>query len=243
MFIQPLNLLLSFPLTVNILGLTVININPPPSTINLMIPTILSYRVLNILRVLKTIPFVQLLHLQRICQDDDDFLEKSFEMLIFFFLAVVLFLIIFSTRISIMYHSLPERRHSWEISTQRPRKINWYYIWSSLSSSKEYFYSSIFASSVWILPLVLLSLRILCKWFSPRPEYWRFLFHSHLPSSTSTIRGTILCNYHNCKSVPFILQTTFISFPPCAFHIKNSLTCISRNIIYTIIVCKRCGIK
>lgn len=42
--------------------------------------------------------------------------------------------------------------------------------------------------------------------------------------------------------LPFMLQTTLISFPQDTFHIRNSFKCISMNVIYTII-CKRCGVK
>lgn len=55
-------------------------------------------------------------------------------------------------------------------------------------------------------------------------------------------RGTVPCHRPVCLTCPYVFRTHFITFPKDTFVVRESFSCVSRNIIY-VIVCSRCNMQ
>ncbi|XP_072435478.1 uncharacterized protein [Chiloscyllium punctatum] len=68
-----------------------------------------------------------------------------------------------------------------------------------------------------------------------------YLVRSMPPYSPPSHPGTFPCHRRNCKTCAHTFSLTSIQGPTGAFHIHQSFTCTSTNIIYCI-CCSRCGL-
>ena len=185
-----------------------------------------------------SLPFSQLLRLRRLCQDDVDFQVQAHKMLDFF----------------------RRRLYPEDILSSALQRV------LTISRSVDLVPSIKHTSDRPILAITfhphnMPALRILLRHFSilqldpisspafpslPLVAFRRdrnlrdLLVHSRLRTSAGQL-GTVPCHRH-CLTCPFVILTPMLQFPKSHFDIQDSFSCLSRNLIYSII-CKRCDMK
>ncbi|BFY98099.1 hypothetical protein BsWGS_01139 [Bradybaena similaris] len=183
------------------------------------------------------IPYSQLLRLRRLCSDDSDFTDKAHELLDFFrardypdpLLHDDLRKVSSTTRTE----ALSPKSHS---TPQRTKLILTFHT-HNIAASK------IFLRHFDILHSDPVTRQVICE--KPLVVFRRdknlrdMLVHTRLPVHRDIPPGTTKCSRSRCLTCPFVTQTQSVCFPKGTFHIRESFTCESRNLIYALI-CKRC---